>query len=283
MITNFSLSHFIKEQRLALFDVAFLSILESGLFVAQFYFIGRAINDLLDKSWLGIYILAGVFTTKIIVSHIKQLRVGKAYKTIYDQLITRTIGEPLEAGENLEHLTPKSAIIYAIANFFKTDLIKGFETIIRLAFVLAILFIINKAIFAACLSLGLIVFILYRLQKSKTIYLSHQLALESKKEYAFLKRRNVKEFYDHHRKLERLDQQLLGISSINLSIIEILSFALMIFSLVVLVRAEGQNALGTFFAMLYYVFAFSESMFLIPSVYQKYLKTNELSKMITRY
>jgi len=280
MTTDFSLNSFVKEHRLTLFDVVVLSILESMLFVAQFYFMGKAINDLIQKSWQGIYILIGLFVVKIIISYIKQIRITKAYNSIYDKLITRTVVDPLSAGVAPESIAPRSSIIFVIADFFKSDLIRGIETLARLFFVLISLFLLNKTIFLACLALALIVFILYRIQRSRTINLSEQLAQELKTEFSIIKERNVEALYKHHKKTDKLDKGLLNISSINLSIIEILSLILIVFSLVVLVETQGENAIGTFFVMLYYVMTFSEGMFLLPSIYQKYLKLQQMSLLL---
>lgn len=276
-MSKFSLKSFIRDHRLALVDVILLSLCESALFVAQFYVVGLAINGLLEESWKGIYILTGLFVAKLVVSYIKQIRINKAYTSMYEELITEAVGKPIEAGECLEELMPRSSIIYLMGDFFKTDMIRGFETLTRLIFVLISLFLLNKTVFLACLSFAIIVFLLYRLRQKQTITISQQLAQEVKKEYTILKKRNRDELYEHYDKLEKLDNRLSGISGINLSIIEILAFVLTVFSIVVLVKTEGQNAFGTFFALLYYVFAFSEAMFLLPSVYQQYLKIQQLS------
>jgi len=262
----FSLKNLLQRHRLTIVDVVLLSVLESGLFVAQFYFIGKAINDLLNDSWSGVFILIALFVGKVLVSFIKQKRISKTYKTIYDELVVKTIGTPLSAGEDID--------------FFKGDLIKGFETIIRLFLVLLVLFILNKTIFLVALGLIVIVFLLYFFRRKRTIEISRDLANEFVKDRQILKERKPEALYQHHQSLEKLDNQLLGISAINLSIIEILSFVFLITSLVVLVKTEGENALGTFFTMLYYVMAFSETMFLLPSIYQKYLKIQEMSKKL---
>ena len=276
----FSINTLLSKHRLTMVDVVFLSILESLLFVAQFYFIGKAVNDLLNDSWNGVYILIALFAGKFLVSFIKQKRISKTYKTIYDELVVKTIGTPLSAGDDIDLLTPKTTIVYLITDFFKGDLIRVFETIVRLFLVLLALFILNKTIFVIALGWVVIVFLLYFMRKKKTIQISQNLADEFVKEYQILKERKPETVYQHHQALERMDNQLLGISAINLSIIEILSFAFLIISLVVLVKTEGENALGTFFTMLYYVMAFSETMFLLPTIYQKYLRIEEMSKKI---
>lgn len=280
MTQLFSLNTLLKKHRLTLVNVVFLSVLESLLFVAQFYFIGKAVNDLLKDSWSGIYVLIALFVGKSVVSYIKQRSIGKTYKTIYDRLIMETFGHPIAVEEQMDSLAPKSAIIYEIAGFFKGDLIKGFETIVRLLLVLIMLFIMNKVIFGIALILAIIVFFLYFIRKRKTIQLSVSLTDEWVKEHQILQEKDTEKLLNHHKKLEELDEQLLGISAINLSIIEVLSFFFMIAAIVMLVKTDSENALGTFFTMLYYVMAFSETMFLLPSVYQTYLKIQEVSKKI---
>ena len=280
MIQPFLLKNLLKKYRLTIVDVVFLSVLENLLFVAQFYFIGKAINDLLKDSWGGVYILIALFVAKILVSYIKQKRIGKTHKKIYDQLIVEAIGRPLSEGENIKILAPKSTIVYEMTNFFKGDLIKGFETILRLVLVLVALFIINKMVFLVALGLAVVVFFLYFFRKKKTVKLSKDLADELVKEHEILQEGKTEPLFLYHKKLEKLDNELSGISAINLSIIEILSFAFLVVAIIILVKTEGENALGTFFTMLYYVMAFSETMFLLPSIYQKYLRTQELSKMI---
>ena len=280
MTQSFSLSILIKKHRLTLVDVIFLSVLESLLFVAQFYFIGKALNDLLKDFWNGVYVLIALFIGKIIVSFFKQKRISKTYKTIYDELVVKAIGTPLSAGEDINIIAPKSTIIHLVTDFFKGDLIKDFETVVRLFLVLIALFILNKTVFLLALGLAVIVFLLYFFRKKRTIQLSRNLANEFIKEREILKERKPDTLYQYYQSLEKQDNQLLGISAINLSIIEILSFAFLIISLVVLVKTEGANALGTFFTMLYYVMAFSETMFLLPSIYQKYLRLQEMSKKI---
>ena len=276
----FSLSMLLKNHRLTIVDVVILSVLESVLFVAQFYFIGKAINDLLKESWSGMYVLIALFVVKIFVSYVKQIRIGKTYKKIYDQLIVEAVGHPLSDGEGVETLAPKSIIIYEMASFFKGDLIKGFETIVRLFLVLIALFIFNKTVFLVALSLMVLVFLLYFFRKSKTIRLSQDMVDEMSRELQILKSGKTRSFFEHHKKLEKLDNDLLGISALNLSIIEVVSFAFVIIAMVFLVKSERENALGTFFAMLYYVMAFTETMFLLPSVYQNYLKIREASKKL---
>jgi len=275
-----ALNNLLKEHRLTILDVVILSVIESVLFVAQFYFIGNAVNDLLKDSWNGIYVLITLFLAKILVSYIKQRRIGKTYKKLYDQLIVEAIGRPLSKGEDIETLAPKSTFIYTMSDFFKGDLIKGFETIVRLLLVLVALFILNKMIFLVALVLAIIVFLLYFVRKRKTVMLSRDMADELVKEHQILKTGKTDILFEHHKKLEKLDNDILGISALNLSIIEFLSFAFLIIAIVILVRTDGGNALGTFFTMLYYVMAFTEAMFLLPSVYQNYLKINEISKKV---
>lgn len=276
----FSLREILKKHRTTLVGVVLLSIIESGLFVAQFYFIGKAVNELLKDSWTGIYILIGLFVTKLIVSAIKQSRIGKTYKTLYDQLISDAVAQPLAAGERLENLASKSTFIYMLTDFIKTDLIKGFETGIRLFFVLISLFLMNKMIFGVALALLMIVFVLYFIRRKTTIELSKDIADELVLEHQILNSKNVERLFGHHEKLEKLDNRLLGISGVNLAIIEILAFAFLLVSMIILVKTDAENALGTFFSMLYYVTAFSEILFLLPSIYQKYLRMEEVSKKI---
>ena len=274
------LKNLLIKYRLTIVDVVLLSVLESVLFVAQFYFIGKAVNDLLKDSWDGVYILIALFISKVLVSYIKQNRIGKTYKRIYDLLIMKTIAGPLEEGEEIKTLAPKSSIIYELTSFFKGDLIRGFESIVRLILVLLALFFLYQQIFWMAIGMSTIVFCLYLFKKKKTLHLSSALAGEIFNEHDVLQSGNSESLVEHHRKLERIDNDLLGVSATNLSIIEILSFAFMIVSIILLVKTEGENAFGTFLTLMYYIMAFSEIMFLLPSKYQKYLRTQALSKML---
>ena len=276
----FTLNSLLKKHRPTILHVVILSVIESLLFVAQFYFIGSAINDLLQDKWKGIYILIALFIAKTVVSVIKQKRISITYKNIYDQLVIEAIGAPLSQGKNPEALTHKSSFIHLMTNFFKGDLIKGFETIVRLVLVLVALLILNKLIFLVAIIIAMIVFLLYYIRKKKTVLISRNITEELAKEHEVLKTGKTEILFDHHSKLEKLDNNLLGISAFNLSVIEILSFAFLIISMVILVKTDGENALGTFFSMLYYVMAFTETMFLLPSVYQNYLKITEISKKV---
>ncbi len=276
----FSLSNLLVEHRSAVISVIIMTLIESLLYVAQFYFIGRAINDLLNQSWSGIFVLCALFIGKLIISYLKQVRISKSYKVIYDALLTERIGQPLAEGEEHAKLTPKSAIIYAMTECFKGDLIKGLESIIRLVLVLIILFILNKIVFVLALILGVIVVFLYFIQRKQTIHISRLYAEELNREYGLLEMRDPSKYFEHQKKMEGHNRGLLRISAINLSIIEFLSFGFLLLSLIILVNMEGENALGTFFTMLYYVLAFSEVMFVLPSVYQRFLKVEELSKTV---
>ena len=280
MTNSFSLYSLVKSHRMTIVGVVILSVLESLLFVAQFYFIGKAVNDLLKDSWNGICLLIILFLGKLLVSYFKQRRIGKTYKNIYDDLVVKAIGKPLSEGEDIDDLSPKNTIVYLITDFFKGDLIKGFETAVRLVLVLIALLVLNETIFLISLVLAFVVFLLYYFQKKNTIRISRDLANEFVKERQVLRKRRPEVVYDYHRSIEKMDNQLQGISGFNLSIIEVLSFVFLIVSMVVLVRDEDENALGTFFAMMYYVMAFSETMFLLPSIYQKYLRMEAMSRKI---
>lgn len=280
MTPSFTLDILLRNHRTALVFIVVLSILESLLFVAQFYFIGEAINDLMRNSWLGFYILCGLFAGKILISYFKQKKIGKTYKIIYDRLISDSVVAPIIEGVDVAYLLPKSTIIYILTDFFKGDLIKGFETFVRLIFVLLALVILNKTLFAVAVGMSVVVFALYFIRRKKTVKLSRELANEFVQEYPLMMEGKTEELLHHHKQLERFDKGLSRISAVNLSIIEILSFVFILVAIVMLVNTEGENALGTFFSMLYYVMAFSETMYLLPSVYQKYLRMQEASKKI---
>lgn len=277
MTADFSLNRFIADQRLVLVGVFILTILESILYVSQYYLIGLSINGLLENSLSGIYWLTGVFTAKVIISFYKEKRGRVTYNKIYGQLIKETVAEPLDQGERLRELSPRNNIIYTIADFFRKDLIKGFSTIVRMILVLVMLVFMNWSVFLACIICGLILLLLFLIQRKKITALSEELAEELKQEHLVLEYRDTEYLYEYQMNLERLEDALSKIRRRFLLVVETTTFLLMLVALIMVVNADGHNAMGTFFALLYYVFTFSEGIYVLPPIYQNYMKVQKMS------
>lgn len=280
MDDKLSLSTFIKAKRWLLTRLVCLSMVESFLFVAQFYYVGQAVNDLLVDSFRGIYILTALFLLKLGVSWIKQRGIRRAHKTMYDDLVESAIGNRMSGDADIDDLAPNYVIIHSMTDFFRLDLVRSIGAISRLFFVLLALLYLNMSIFIMALVFVLIVFVLHRYMGSRLRHINMDMANEFVRERQFLKSSNKDDYYMHHARMESFENQLLGrISSGNL-IIELLAFGFMVAALIILVLDQGEHALGTFFTMLYYVFALSEVMFLLPALYQRYLTVEAFSKKL---
>ena len=251
--------------------ILLLLVIETACHVVQFYLIGLSINMLLKGSKVGLYYLAAIFVFRYIVYLARELFNSKVYKSLYDALVLKILPSEYTKESRID-LISKSSVVFEFASFIKFDLVTSLQSILRLLFVFVMLFLMTKKVLLLCLITAVFMAIVFILRRKKIFELYSSFNKNWRGEPALILEGSKTQIVEHFKVLEAKEKEVVSLSWGHALFIELVTFVVLVLSLLILTQEFKGEEVGFFFSILYYVFAFMEVAFLLPFIYQKFVK-----------
>ena len=235
--------------------------------------IGRAIDSVLTDSVRGLYEFAGLGIAAMGIGIARRLIDSRAYARIY-----ACLGEELvdhESENNTSSTTARLGMLREIVEFFENSLPGLITSVIGLVGTILILSLLNRPVFFGCLAVVGATAVLYALTGRLTTRYNKELNDEHERQVEAVESADAARVGRHLRDMMRWNIRLSDLEAANFGIVWLFMVGLLVFSIN---SAAGENVeYGIVFAIVMYVFQFSESVTLLPFYYQQWLRLREIS------
>ncbi len=245
-----------------------------GLFFPLF--IGFAINDLLDDSLEGTFLLAGLGIASLIVGSGRRFFDTRAYSAIYVKISSEMVAKEQARESSLSKISARASLLTEFIEFLENSLPMIVESIIGVLGVLVIIFILNLTVFWACVVLLLLMAAIYLLSGKRNYRLNESYNNEIENQVAVLTGRNMDNIRKHFKAIAYWNTKLSDLETWNFfalwfGIIAVLAITPMV------VITSGVINYGKVFSLLMYVFQYAESLVALPYFIQQTIRLREIS------
>ena len=235
--------------------------------------IGRAIDSVLADSARGLYEFAGLGIAAMGIGLARRVVDSRAYARIYARLGEELVGRQSE--DNTSTTTARLGMLREIVEFFENSLPGLITSLIGLAGTIAILSVLNRPVFVGCSVVIGATVVLYALTGRLTTRYNKGLNDEHERQVEAVESADAARVGRHLHDMMRWNIKLSDLEAANFGIVWLFMIALLVFSIET--AADNTVQYGTVFAVVMYVFQFSESVILLPFYYQQWLRLREIS------
>lgn len=245
--------------------------------VAFPFVLGLAINDLIDGSYRGVFVLAGLEFTEIVIGVIRRLYDTRVYAAIYTDVADQT------ARDTSKPVTLRAArlgLARELVDFFEWMLPELLASVIAVVGALAMLFymlpLVGGISVFASLTIGLVFFA----SQKRMFSLNKLLNNELERQVSMLQSGKGPTRRRHFRRLARWRIYLSDLEAANFGITDLVLSGLIIAA--VIITIETGLSVGAVFAILTYILDIVEGMNTLPWTYQQLIRAQEIGGRITK-
>ena len=253
----------------------FLLTIENILNLLIPFFLGIAINDLIDGTYDGVLYFSAIFFGIIIIGVSRRAYDTRVYSGIYTKIASETVELQIEKKSSDSKVVARANLIEEVSDFFEYELSQGFTSLFGVIGSIIMLFLFDYKIFIAGLIAIFLILLVYLFSEKKIFRFNKAMNDQLDKHVDIISEKNGTSIFKHFKKLAFWKIKLSDLESINFGIIEIILFGLIIFTLIIASTQVDATA-GSIFAILAYVIDFSEGVGMLPYIYQQKVRLNEI-------
>ncbi|UTW58564.1 hypothetical protein KFE96_17360 [Kordiimonas sp. SCSIO 12603] len=251
-------------------------VLENLLRVLEPLALGMAINGLVEKEWLGIYIFLGVEVGMIVVGTLRRFYDTRAYGAIYREISEDISGEAIENHDDLSPAIGRADLLKEVIDFFENELPMGLSSVFAIGGALIMLFIIAPLTGTVAVGAALLIGLVFLLSKKRMISLNKLINNELEARARVFMSRQKEKLEGHFGSLVKHRIALSDLEARNFGLTYMFVVLMIAFSLYDSVLLIGAN-MGDVFAIITYASQFAEGVIILPYMYQQYIRTQEIT------
>ena len=271
-------SEIIKKYRWKFYFTLSLVMVESILAIFFPLFIGFAIDDALNDSYQGAFLLGGLGLLALIFGAGRRFFDSRFYAVVYQDFGLKSV-KAIDAKDNSKR-TARLNMLKEVVEFFENSLPELIGSVIGLVGVMVIILELNFKIFLGTLILTVLVFLVYAISRKKT--LAHNSGynneLERQVDAVSSDDQGLK---NHLGNLMRWNVKLSDLETINFSASWIFLMSFLVISIVIAIQ-DGVSNYGALFALIMYVFQYIENLVNLPLFYQQWLRLTEIKQRLEK-
>ncbi len=250
-----------------------LIVLEAVGWVLFPLVIGRAIDGVLAGSRHGLFELAGLGIVAMGIAITRQVVDSRAYARIYARLGAELIGSHAESTTSTK--TARLGMLRETVEFFENSVPALVRSIIELAGPILILSALSRPVFYGCLAVLGVTVAVYALTGRMTTRYNRELNDEHERQVDAVESGDSARIGRHLREMMRWNIKLSDLEAGTFGVVWLFLIGLLVYSIAV--TAENTVAYGAVFAIVMYVFQFTESVASLPLYFQQWLRLREIS------
>ena len=250
-----------------------LIVLEAVGWVLFPLVIGRAIDGVLAGSQHGLFELAVLGFVAMGIAITRQIVDSRAYARIYARLGEELIGSHSESTTSTK--TARLGMLRETVEFFENSVPALVRSLIELGGPILILSALSRPVFYGCLAVLGVTVVVYALTGRMTTRYNRELNDEHERQVDAVESGDASRIGRHLREMMRWNIKLSDLEAGTFGVVWLFLIGLLVYSIAV--TAENTVAYGAVFAIVMYVFQFTESVTSLPLYYQQWLRLREIS------
>lgn len=254
--------------------LAFLAV-ENVVLVLEPYLLGRAIDGLVGKSFVGLWVFVGVASFGLAVGVLR-----RAYDTrVYGRIFRETAGDVV-VRENakeapIAQVTARANFVNDVTQFYELYLPAAIVSFVTLSGAIVMLGVIAPLLCVGAVAVAATVGAVFFLSRRRIDTLNKGLNDEMERQVELLARRDADVARAHFASLVSWRVRLSDLEARNFGLTQLATIALAALAIVVLMIWQEQTV-GEVFAALTYILQFTQAIVILPYTYQQYLRTSEI-------
>ncbi len=270
-----------KSHALSLTGTWLLVIVEASLAILFPLFIGIAIDDLLNDGFFGMYLLGGLALSAVFTGALRRYYDTRVYSAIYRKFVKEVVGSEHQKQSNISTVTARTNMATEFVEFLENSLPEIINCLIGLLGTLILIGFLQIRSFFACLIATMLIAAIYTATSRWTFELNQGANDEAEKRVDVLSTRNSSEISKHFHAVTRWNIRLSDLETLTFSGSWIILIVLLLYSVYTTVQS-GVSSHGNVLAILMYVFAYMESVIILPLFYQQLVRLREISSRLAQ-
>ena len=273
------LKNILLKHKLQLLITYLLFALEMTGTVLTPFFLGKAINDLIAKSYTGIIYLIIIRLLWMLIGVIRQRYDTRTYTSIYNGIVTKFLSQKIKF-RDVSKLSAHSNLAREFVDFLEHDLVFVLEAMFNIIGSLVLLLFYDIRVVGICFSILIPIMVISffygrkmkQLNKNKNDELEHQINV--------IQSGNVFAIHSHYNTLRKWQIKISDKQAFNFGIMELLSILVIALSLIISHQGNVLLDAGSLIAMYSYIKNFTSGLDTIPYALEKVASLNDIAKRI---
>jgi ABC-type multidrug transport system fused ATPase/permease subunit len=245
------------------------------------FFLGMAINDLVNGSYSGLLYLCLAHMAYVVVGTIRHMYDTRTYAAIYTSLVTKFLSRKFHNSE-VSKLSAHSNLAKEFVNFLETDLVYVLEAGYNILGALIMLSIYNTNLVWLCFLILIPVIFISRYYGKKMERLYKLKNDELEKQVDVISLGNNKDIYKHYSNLQRWQIKISNQEAWNFGLMEILVMVVIGISLLITTQWGHNKTIlaGDLIGIYTYVLKFVSGLDTIPYSVERFSTLKDITKRI---
>ncbi len=271
-----SIKKLIKQFKWRISFTVALVVIESLLSVLFPLFIGLAINDLLEQKYDGIINLALLGLASLVFGSARRFYDTRIYSGIYCQIAPEMVDNELHKNSSTSKISARSSLLTEFIDFLEDSMPTAIGGIIALLGILIIIANLNLNVFWACLTLMLVIILVYLFTGKLNFTLNRKYNNQLEKQVLVIEKKEPALIARHFNSLMLWNIKLSDLETFNYLIIWLAAIALFLYAPITVIEA-GVLKYGLVFSVLMYVLDYIENIIMLPLQIQQLIRLKEIS------
>lgn len=280
MLNMSVLKKLIRQHRLRLGITYALFSLEMTGSLLRPFFLGMAINDLMQGSYRGLILLSVVHFAWLVIGTLRHRYDTRTYSTIYTALVTKFLSRKIKQAE-VSKLSAHSTLAREFVDFLEFDLVYIIEAAYNILGSMILLFFYQSSVVFLCLGILLPVMTISYIYGKKMKRLTRLKNDELEKQVNIISSGDKKAIYQHFNNLRKWQVRISDQEAWNFGIMEMMVMIVIALSLLITYKVAGTTVLaGNIIGIYNYILKFVSGLDTIPYTVQRMAALNDITQRI---
>nr|WP_294989531.1 ABC transporter six-transmembrane domain-containing protein [uncultured Sediminibacterium sp.] len=274
------LKKLIRQHRMRLGITYTLFSLEMTGALLRPFFLGMAINDLMQGSYRGLILLSVVHFAWLVIGTLRHRYDTRTYSTIYTALVTKFLSRKIKQAE-VSKLSAHSTLAREFVDFLEFDLVYIIEAAYNILGSMILLFFYQSSVVFLCLGILLPVMTISYIYGKKMKRLTRLKNDELEKQVNIISSGDKKAIHQHFNNLRKWQVRISDQEAWNFGIMEMMVMIVIALSLLITYKVAGTTVLaGNIIGIYNYILKFVSGLDTIPYTVQRMAALNDITQRI---
>lgn len=244
------------------------------------FFLGMAINDLMEHSYRGLILLSLVHFVWLVIGTIRHRYDTRTYSAIYTSLVTHFLSRKIKAKE-VSKLSAHSTLAREFVDFLEFDLVYIIEAVYNILGSMILLFFYQSSVVLLCLAILLPVMAISYFYGKKMKRLTQLKNDELEKQVNVISSGDSIAIRKHFNNLRKWQIRISDQEAWNFGMMELMVMVVIALSLLITNQVAGTTVLaGNIIGIYNYILKFVSGLDTIPYTVQRITALNDITQRI---
>lgn len=244
------------------------------------FFLGMAINDLMEHSYRGLILLSLVHFVWLVIGTIRHRYDTRTYSAIYTSLVTHFLSRKIKAKE-VSKLSAHSTLAREFVDFLEFDLVYIIEAVYNILGSMILLFFYQSSVVLLCLAILLPVMAISYFYGKKMKRLTQLKNDELEKQVNVISSGDSNAIHKHFNNLRKWQIRISDQEAWNFGMMELMVMVVIALSLLITNQVAGTTVLaGNIIGIYNYILKFVSGLDTIPYTVQRITALNDITQRI---